>query len=87
MRVMHGLLVATLALGLISPVAARGAHHHRHHHDMMVAYDAKDRTYYPVRWARAHGMHDRGGDPLVIRRLFSLPRSAGPSRVMRRQMM
>lgn len=48
----------------------------------MVAYDAKDQRYYSVAWAKAHGMHDRGGDPLTIVPLFSLPKAAKESKAM-----
>jgi len=48
----------------------------------MVAYDAKDRRYYSVAWAKAHGMHDRGGDPLTIVPRSRLPRDARESRAM-----
>ncbi len=52
-------------------------------HAKMVAYDAKDKRFYSVAWARAHGMHDKGGDPLLIVRKSSLPLDAKESRAMR----
>jgi hypothetical protein len=48
-----------------------------------VAYDAKDRRYYSVAWAKAHGMKDRGGDHLVIVPRASLPKDARLSRAMK----
>lgn len=55
---------------------------HARPHAKMVAYDAKDRRFYSVAWARAHGMHDKGGDPLVIVRKSLLPSDAKESRAM-----
>ena len=57
-----------------------------HHQGMMVAYDAKDKRYYSVAWAKAHGMHDRGGDPLTIVPMASLPKEAKMSRAMHGKM-
>ncbi len=48
----------------------------------MVAYDAKDKRYYSVAWAKAHGMHDKGGDPLTIVPFSSLPKDAKESKAM-----
>ncbi len=73
-------VLAAVAL-LAVPPAAHAAH--RHHGRKMVAYDAKDKRYYSVAYARAHGMHDKGGDPLTIVRMSSLPRAARESRAMR----
>ena len=49
----------------------------------MVAYDAKDKKYYSVAWARAHRMRDRGGDKLIVIPLSKLPKGATMSRAMR----
>jgi len=49
----------------------------------MVAYDAKDKRYYSRAWAKAHGMHDSGGDPLTVVPMSSLPKEAKESRAMR----
>ncbi len=54
-------------------------------HARLVAYDAKDKRYYSVAWARAHGMRDKGGDRLVVVRKSSLPSSARESRAMHGQ--
>lgn len=48
----------------------------------MVAYDAKDKRFYSVAWAKAHGMHDKGGDKLTIVPLSSLPKEAQESKAM-----
>ncbi|GEM_PF-1172648 len=48
----------------------------------LVAYDAKDRRYYSVAWAKANGMHDKGGDPLTIVPFSSLPKDAKESKAM-----
>ena len=48
----------------------------------LVAYDAKDKRYYSVAWAKAHGMHDKGGDPLTIVPFSSLPKDAKESKAM-----
>lgn len=48
----------------------------------MVATDAKDKHYDSVAWAKAHGMHDKGGDPLSVVPMFSLPKEAKESRAM-----
>lgn len=76
------MIAAGLALGLLSPASAR-ASHHGPRRSRIVAYDAKDERYYSVAWAKAHGMHDRGGDPLSLRPLTSLPKDAKMSRAMR----
>ncbi len=59
------------------------------HHSMkmtqgakMVAYDAKDKRYYSVAYAKSHGMHDKGGDPLSIVSMSSLPKEAKESKAM-----
>ncbi len=48
----------------------------------MVAYDAKDKRYYSVAYAKAHGMHDKGGDLLTFVPLSSLPKDAKESKAM-----
>jgi len=48
----------------------------------MVAYDAKDRRYYSVAYARSHSMRDAGGDLLVIVPITLLPAEARLSRAM-----
>lgn len=48
----------------------------------MVAYDAKDKRYYSVTWAKSHGMHDKGGDLLTIVAMSSLPKDAKESKAM-----
>lgn len=76
---------SALVLALAPLASAYGMHHHRHHR-MMVAYDPKDKRYYSVAYAKMHGMHDRGGDRLVIRSLSSLPPEARMSRAMHGRM-
>ena len=56
------------------------------HGDMDVAYDAKDKRFYSVLYAKTHGMHDKGGDPLTAQRLSSLPKDAAMSRAMHGRM-
>ena len=73
------ILAAATALLLVPP-AAQAAH--RHHGRKMVAYDAKDKRFYSVAYARAHGMHDKGGDPLTIVPMSSLPHEAKESKAM-----
>ena len=78
---MKRIALATAALALLLvPPAAQAAH--RPHGRKMVAYDAKDKRYYSVAYARAHGMHDKGGDPLTIVPLSRLPPEAKESRAM-----
>ena len=48
----------------------------------MVAYDAKDKKYYSVEYAKSHNMHDRGGDLLVIMDRAKLPKGAKLSHAM-----
>ena len=83
---MHRRCILMIALAL-APLcllpAAQARHLRRSHRAKRVAYDAKDRRYYSVAWAKAHGMRDRGGDPLTIVRRSSLPRDARESRAMR----
>lgn len=79
------LAAVAAALACAAPAhaaARRHPVHYRRHQPRLVAYDAKDRRYYSVAWARAHGMHDRGGDRLVLRVRSSLPRDARLSRAM-----
>ena len=56
------------------------------HPDREVAYDAKDRKFYSVAYARAHGMRDKGGDTLTIHRLSALPKDAAMSHAMHGKM-
>ncbi len=72
-------LLAALALLAAVPAVQAARHHHR---GRMVAYDAKDRRFYSVAWARAHGMRDKGGDPLTVVPRTGLPRDAKISRAM-----
>ncbi len=58
----------------------------RRHRDPLVAYDAKDRRYYSVAYARAHGMKDRGGDTLTLIRRSRLPKNAKMSHAMKGKM-
>ena len=76
------LIGASLTLCLVPMASA----HKMHHHGMMVAYDAKDKRFYSVAYAKAHGMHDRGGDPLTIVAMSSLPKEAKMSRAMHGKM-
>ena len=48
-----------------------------------VAYDAKDKRYYSLAWGKAHGMRDKGGDPLTIVPFASLPKDAKESKAMK----
>ena len=48
----------------------------------MVAYDAKDKRYYSVEYAKAHQMHDKGGDLLIVIPSAQLPKEAKLSRAM-----
>ncbi len=78
--------------GSLLPASAHGAERHalgmKPAHDgqrplaKMVAYDAKDKRYYSVAYAKAHGMHDKGGDPLTIVPMSSLPKEAKESKAM-----
>lgn len=52
----------------------------------MVAYDAKDKKYYSIAWAKAHGMRDKGGDKLILIPLAKLPKEAKMSRQMHGKM-
>ena len=72
-----------LTLLTVSPAAQAAPHSHHSGRGKMVAYDAKDKRYYSVAWAKAHGMRDNGGDPLTIVRLSNLPRAAKESKAMR----
>ena len=76
-------IVSTLMLSL-APLASVKAMPHKK--SMRVAYDGKDKRYYSVAYAKAHGMHDRGGDPLTIVPLSSLPKAAKMSRAMHGKM-
>ena len=79
----RAVIAAAAALALLGVVpAAQAAHRHRHDHKM-VAYDAKYKRYYSQAWAKAHGMHDSGGDPLTVVPMSSLPKEAKESRAMR----
>jgi hypothetical protein len=75
-----------LAVGAaVSGVSAQGTMHHgmkMTHGAKMVAYDAKDKRYYSVAYAKSHGMHDKGGDPLTIVAMSSLPKDAKESKAM-----
>ena len=76
------LIGAALILCLAPTASARNTRHH----GMMVAYDAKDKRFYSVAYAKAHGMHDRGGDPLTVVPMSSLPKEAKMSRAMHGKM-
>ncbi len=83
------LLAALAVFAAVTPsgVLAQGAKPHgammKHGAgSKMVAYDAKDKRYYSVAWAKAHGMHDKGGDPLTIVSMASLPKDAKESKAM-----
>ncbi len=52
----------------------------------MVAYDAKDKKYYSVAWAKAHGMKDKGGDTLIVIPMSKLPKDAKMSKQMHGKM-
>ena len=52
----------------------------------MVAYDAKDKKYYSVAWAKAHNWHDKGGDKLILISMAKLPKDAKMSRAMHGKM-
>jgi hypothetical protein len=68
---------------LASTAQGASAKPFKHHvHAKMVAYDAKDRKYYSVDYARAHGMHDRGGDLLIVIPRWKLPKDAKLSHAM-----
>jgi len=73
------LSLAAFALLAAVPAAQAARHHHR---GRMVAYDAKDKRFYSVAWARAHGMRDKGGDPLTVVPMSRLPKEAKMSRAM-----
>jgi len=76
-------MAAALAvLGLLTVPPAAHAARRPHQGRKTVAYDAKDRRYYSVAWAKAHGMHDKGGDPLTVVPMSRLPRDAQESRAM-----
>ncbi len=75
---------ALAALGLLTllPTAQAAHRHHRPQNRKTVAYDAKDKRYYSVAYAKMHGMHDKGGDPLTIVPMSHLPKKAKESRTM-----
>ena len=72
-------LLAVLAALVIVPAAHAAP---KSHGGKMVAYDAKDKRYYSVAYAKAHGMHDKGGDPLTLVPMSSLPKEAKESKAM-----
>jgi len=75
------ILLSTVAIG--APALARPhSWHPAHGHAKKVAYDAKDRKYYSVDYAKAHGMHDKGGDQLIIIPRSKLPHDAKLSHAM-----
>ncbi len=80
------ILVIVAAGAAVSDVSAQGTMHHgmmKHSTSgKRVAYDAKDKRYYSVAYARSHGMHDKGGDPLTIVSMSSLPKDAKESKAM-----
>lgn len=76
---------ALLTLSLV-PAASASGMKHTTVHGRMVAYDAKDRRYYSVIWAKAHGMHDKGGDLLTVVPMSALPKEAKMSRAMHGKM-
>lgn len=80
-RIYPGLLALT---ALLSPSAAQahGMKPSAQRAGKMVAYDAKDKRFYSAAWAKAHGMHDKGGDPLTIVPRSSLPKEAKESKAM-----
>ena len=49
----------------------------------IVAYDAKDKRYYSVAYAKAHHMHDKGGDKLILIPRSHLPKEAKLSHAMK----
>jgi len=77
-------LLAACLLSMGAAAAAKTSKPHAvRHGQKMVGYDAKDKRYYSVAWAKAHGMHDKGGDPLTIVPFASLPKEARESRAMK----
>ncbi len=72
-----------VALCVLLMPAAHAAPRHHGGRSKMVAYDAKDKRFYSVAWAKAHGMHDKGGDPLTIVPRACLPKEAKESKAMR----
>ena len=83
-RKTHGLIIALASLLPLLASTAQAQHSKMNHgkSSKMVAYDAKDKRFYSVAWAKAHGMHDKGGDPLTIVPLSSLPKEAKESKAM-----
>ncbi len=75
--------MALAALALTAALASQAKPHAAHKSARMVGYDAKDKRYYSVAWAKAHGMHDKGGDPLTIVPFASLPKEAQESKAMK----
>jgi hypothetical protein len=69
-----------LLLSLVTTASAQKSHHLPH--IKLVGHDAEDTWYYSIAWAKAHGMHDKGGDPLTIVPLSSLPGEAKMSKAM-----
>ncbi len=78
------LLPVTLLCTSVLPGFGQNApHKHHHHHAVrMVAYDAKDKRWYSVAYAKAHHWHDRGGDKLTLIPFSHLPKGAKMSRAM-----
>lgn len=78
-------LVALAAGAAVSGASAQSAVHRSMKMTpgaKMVAYDAKDKRYYSVAYAKSHGMHDKGGGPLIIVSMSSLPKDAKESKAM-----
>jgi len=81
------MLFAFAATAAVPQVSAQAAMHHGmtmkpSTGGKMVAYNAKDKRFYSVAYAKSHGMHDKGGDPLSIVALSSLPKDAKESKAM-----
>ena len=88
MNTLEKLRVALLAGAVLLAAPGAQAQGTMHHSMKMtpsakrVAYDAKDKRFYSVAYAKAHGMHDKGGDPLSIVPMSRLPKDAKESRAM-----
>ena len=87
MNIKTTLTIIYVLAAAVSQASAQTAMHHNtaakpSAGGKIVAYDAKDKRYYSVAWARLHGMHDKGGDLLTLVPLSSLPKDAKESKAM-----
>ena len=84
--ILAAVAVIAASAAALSSVSAQAMMHHdmtiKHGGGKRVAYDSKDKRYYSVAYAKAHGMHDKGGDPLFVVAMSILPKDAKESKAM-----